>query len=893
MELSESRLNPDRIFFVEKIKFDKHITRAKGNYLYDKDGNAYLDFLAQFGAIPFGYNPDCIWDSLSIIRSNEEPSFIQPFISEGADDLARELVRIAPGKMRYVTFTNSGAESVEVAIKMARAKTQRPIILGTQNSFHGKTLGAVSVTSNSIYKKPFLLDTSCFDHVPFGDIDALKARLSSRDVAAFIVEPVQGEGGMKTPPANYLSAAAELCREFGTLFVLDEIQTGLGRTGYLFAANQEGVEPDILLLAKALGGGLVPIGACIASKRVWTSSFGKYHSSTFANSHLTCSVGLAALRHLLRDDQALIKQVYKKGLYLRNELERLVKLYPKAFSEVDGQGLMQGLSLAPWSGEDSYAMSVASTTGNSVPLVCGYLLNEHHILTCPALNQNNVLRIEPPLTIEIEEIDRLIIALEQVAKLISRGDFANLLSYTTDVPSSQLSVPSHCDFAIDDYSGVQMASPSEKCLGKFAFLIHPTEVDDILRIMPASLKYFSESQKQSFVEWVESWCSRRNDPGIAYHMPAIRSKQGGYAEGWLVCSLLRPEQMLRLSPYERKVLMEDYFDECRLHNVDIIGLGAFTSVITRAGTELVESDIPITTGNSLTAMASAESLKFAAKERGINLLNVNVGVIGATGSVGRLVCKSLIFDCGHLTLFGNPSNPASLMKLQALAGELYQDLIAAYLDDESKIRGVGKLLVDGVDFAAIPETMLKYQDENTFLWLYFFIEQSFKAKGCRSPIRLTVDLEQYLPTIAAVVSATSQGYSFIDPDLLAAHAIVCDAARPPDVRSNVKQKRKDIFVYEGGLIRLPEEIKFGSANLVGLPRGVNLACLSETIALAMSGVKRSYSIGNSVPLSEAQEVMRLAQQHGFEILMPSCHENVLHSYSESLSSWNRQLVTNP
>ena len=889
--MDNSYLNPDRKFFIEQIKFNKEITRAKGHYLYDSEGNAYIDFLAQFGAIPFGYNPDFLWDALNDIRLKEEPSLIQPLISPGAEALARELVAVAPPNIGYVTFTNSGAESVEAAIKVARSKTQRPVILGTVNAFHGKTLGAVSVTSKEVYKVPFLTDTSQFEQVSYGDLSCLENRLSRKDVAAFIVEAVQGEGGMITPPPGYLLKASELCRKFGTLFVLDEVQTGLGRTGRLFAAEHEGVQPDIILLAKALGGGIVPLGACLISKRAWTSSFGKYHSSTFANNHLTCSVGLATLRYLLSNQQALVKQVNERGNYLRNHLEGLVQRYPKAFEKVDGLGLMQGIRLMQWSGEDSYAMSVASTTGNAVPLVCGYLLNEHNILTCPTLNENNVLRIEPPLTIKTEEIDQLINGLENVGKLISKGDFASLLSYTTGISSNYVSVPFNINFSTVNYSHIQFPSPVEKCLGKFAFLIHPTELKDILRIMPASLQYFSDQQKEKFIEWVSSWSSGSSDPGIAYHLPAIRSKLGGYVEGWLVCSLLRPQQMLKLSSYARKVLMQNYIDLCLQKNIDVIGLGAFTSVITRAGTELVDCGVTITTGNSLTAMASVESLKVAAKERGISLSKINVGVVGASGSVGRLVCKSLAFDCAELTLFGNPKNPDAVRDLQVFAGEIYQDLITHWIENSYKVQR-NSPLINLIDYKAVPSSLLLKKDNESLLNLYFYIEKQLNEAGyARSPIRVTVDLEQYLPKMSAVVCATSHGHSFIDPSLLAPSAIICDAARPPDVRASVRHTRSDTFVYEGGLIKLPEKVSFGSANLVGLPRGINLACLSETIVLTMSGVRRNYSIGHKIPLEEAREVLALAYQHGFEVLMPSRNEEIFVNYFKSLSSWNSKKVS--
>jgi acetylornithine/succinyldiaminopimelate/putrescine aminotransferase len=436
-----SHLNPDRRFLLEHILLDKPIVRAEGHYLYDAEGNAYLDFLAQYGAVPFGHNPNHLWDAVRTVWVNREPSLVQPLISPAAEALAALLSQVSPSGPGYVTFTNSGAETVEAAIKLARAKTQRPTILSTHQGFHGKTLGALSATGNNTYRKPFLLNTAHFDHIPYADLDALDRRLSTGDVAGFIVEPIQGEAGMITPPRGYLSGAAELCRKAKTLFILDEVQTGLGRTGKLFAAEHEGVEVDILLLAKALGGGLVSLGACVAAENVWDSDFGLYHSSTFANNHLSCSIGLATVNLLLENDQLLVRQVAENGDYLRLGLERLVQSYPKAFAEVSGRGLMQGLRLAEWNGEHSYFLSYVSSTDTAVPLVCGYLMAEHYILTAPAFNQSNVLRIEPSLTINRSEIARLLLALDEVAQCITAGDIAKLLYYITEPVPRKVAAP--------------------------------------------------------------------------------------------------------------------------------------------------------------------------------------------------------------------------------------------------------------------------------------------------------------------------------------------------------------------------------------------------------------------------------------------------------------------
>ena len=430
----ESSMNPDRRFLLRHIQFDKPIVHARGHYLYDADGNAYLDFLAQYGAVPFGHNPDVLWDAMLSVRSRSEPSLVQPLISPAAETLAANLIAVSPCGPGYVTFTNSGAESVEAAIKLARARTRRQLILSTHRGFHGKTMGAVSATGNEMYRAPFLVDTTHFQHVEYGDLDALAHRLQGNDVAAFIVEPIQGEAGMIEPPPGYLVGAQALCKAAGTLLILDEIQTGLGRTGKLFAAEHDGLKPDILLLAKALGGGLVSLGACICSERAWSSDFGLYHSSTFANNHLSCAIGIAVLDQLLQDDRRIVRDVAAKGAYLRRGLEQLVANYPNAFESVSGLGLMQGLRLATWQGGDGYFLAHASSTGTAVPLVCGYLMAEHRILTAPTFNHSGVLRIEPPLTITIDEIDRVLTALEDVAQLLTDGDFARLFEYITGRP---------------------------------------------------------------------------------------------------------------------------------------------------------------------------------------------------------------------------------------------------------------------------------------------------------------------------------------------------------------------------------------------------------------------------------------------------------------------------
>lgn len=423
--------NPQRKSLLDLIGFSKLGARAEGHYIEDSEGNRYLDCMAQYGAVPFGHNPQVIWDAIDSVARQRQPALIQPLRAPGAEALARRLIDVSPCGPGFVTFTCSGAETVEAAIKLARARTGKQMIIATNMGFHGKTLGALSATGNPRYKTPFHLDTTGFGHVPYGDPAALEARLSTGDVAAFIVEPVQGEGGMRVPPAGYLKEAARICRANKVLLVIDEIQTGLGRTGKLFAIDDQGIEPDMLLIAKALGGGLVPIGACICARRAWSDSFGHLHSSTFANNHLTCTVGLAVLDHLLKEDRKLIKAVAAKGEFLQSGLQLLVERYPGAFLSTDGIGLMHGLTLRPWNLPDDYFLTHLSAIGMAVPLACAYLLHEHKVLTVPTFNKSSVLRIQPSLTVTYEELHRVLMALDALGRTLADHDYQHLLDFVT------------------------------------------------------------------------------------------------------------------------------------------------------------------------------------------------------------------------------------------------------------------------------------------------------------------------------------------------------------------------------------------------------------------------------------------------------------------------------
>lgn len=408
---------------------------------------------------------------------------------------------------------------------------------------------------------------------------------------------------------------------------------------------------------------------------------------------------------------------------------------------------------------------------------------------------------------------------------------------------------------------------SEPCLGRYAFLIHPTSLEDLYASGPTAFSRFTPGQRQNWERWIASWSQRRYEPGIAYHLPVLRSQAGGYVEGWLIAIPLTPSQMMRLKPQDKKHLLDQCVEVAKDLEVDMLGLGAFTSIISRSGTDIVGSGVNVTTGNSLTGMAAAEGLKIAARRVGKDLARGHVGIIGAAGSVGRLACKRLAMDCQRLTLFGNPTNPGSVQKLKALAGELYQDGIERLHNGFAS--GIGAPLLPFVhSIQGAYQNSVQDRNAETLVRLHDCIAEHTQGAGLEPPITTTLDLDGELPRMGFVVSATSQGKAFIDADVLAHGAVVCDAARPADVVADIRELRPDVFVYEGGLMRLPQAVSFGRRNVIGCEPGINLACLSETIVLAMSGIRRDVSVGAEPSFAEAQEIFRLAHHHGFEVFVP-------------------------
>ena len=858
-------LNPERSFMLKHIHFDKVLTKAQGVHVFDEDGNQYTDYTSQYGTVSFGHNPEFIWQALEQKKNNCSPALSQPFYNQESLDLAQLLISQTPGNMHYVTYVNSGAEAVEAAIKLARSKSNKNRIISTATGFHGKTFAALSATGNPKFKYNIHHDDEHFVHVDINDTEQLTAAFAEGDVAAFIIEPIQGEGGLHTASEHFMQHARALCDAHEALLIVDEIQTGLGRTGYLFASERyNNVQMDILLVAKALGAGMVPIGAMLCNKKSWTDSFGLAHSSTFANNGFTCAVGKAVMEHLIRDDRAFVQRVNEKGQYLKHQLNKLVASYPNAFKQARGDGFMWGLEFVAQK-NSGYFIAHQSGSGFLVPIVCGYILHKFNLLTLPTFSANNVLRVSPPLIMEKDDLDKLIHALSVVGELLTQGNFAELFSYLAGEQEN------YTNAAIPQAYQTAPIKPSNgKKLGSFAFLIHPTDENALENNYPPALSLFAEDKTLAFNKWVGSVAKKFFDPAIQYHVERVYDHDGNWVEGWLIGCTLTPAQMMRLSKDAKQRLFDGYLKCAHDMGVDRVGLGAFTSVISRAGLTVIDNefDIDITTGNSLTAITSVEGLVQADKQHN-GQLSHHAGVIGAAGSVGRLSALHMATYYPRVTLFGNPKNPNFRDSLVSVAGEMYA-LAYAQLQAGQQQGIAGSLLHilnDSTLTDHFKHTLEQYINAQDFDAITALIDQ--RCDALQYPIiTLSNDAVQDLRPVQAVLSATSEAQSFIEPEWLAQGAVVCDSARPSDMKSEVFEKRPDVFVFEGAILTMPDpELRFGPYNILGFPTGLNLACLSETMSLAMAQRTGHFSIGKSPSYEEALSIYHDAQAQGFGICL--------------------------
>ena len=395
-------LNEQLVRVLKTIGYDVDFREGRGQYLFDRDGVRYLDLLSGFGVFAIGRNHPVLRDALKGILDSNLPNLVQLDLSTLAGILAERLLEQVP-YLDKVFFCNSGTECVEAAIKFARGATGRPGIVYCGHAYHGLSYGALSLTDDVNFRDGFGPLLPGCSTVPLNDLAALEQALSSRHVAAFIVEPIQGKG-VNMPTDEFLPGAAALCRRYGTLFIADEIQTGLGRTGRFLAVEHWNVEPDMVLLAKALSGGHVPVGALLTRKPIFDKIFDRMdravvHGSTFAKNNLAMAAGIATLEVL--KSEKLIENAARRGAKLSHTLMRMIPGY-ELMREVRGKGLMIGVEFgAPKSLrlKASWNFLEAANRGLFCQLITVPLFKNHKILTQVSGHGSHTIKLLPPTRI--------------------------------------------------------------------------------------------------------------------------------------------------------------------------------------------------------------------------------------------------------------------------------------------------------------------------------------------------------------------------------------------------------------------------------------------------------------------------------------------------------------
>ncbi|MET9544764.1 aminotransferase class III-fold pyridoxal phosphate-dependent enzyme [Streptomyces sp. NPDC006627] len=849
--------NPYIARMLDGLGIDVHYVRGQGTRLYDGAGNEYLDFAGAYGALPFGHNPPEMWKAISAVRDSGEPSITLPSVLGASALLAERLAAVAPGHLDQVWQCNSGAEAVEAALKLARAATGRRLVVSTRNSFHGKTLGALSATGRPRYQTPFGAPSAGFHHIPFGDPEALRQIFGEHpeDIAAFIVEPVQGEGGIVPAPPGYLATARELCTRYGAKLIVDEVQTGLGRTGRLFACEHHDVVPDIMPLAKALGGGMVPIGAVVFGQDSLTEDFGLRHTSTFGGNAFCSRVGVGAVELLTADDRALVRQVARRGDHLLAGLREMASRHPELVADVRGQGLLLGVQLSD--DPDLHARqglfrSLADQEGLA-GFLCGYLLRNEGIRLAPAYFANSVLRVEPPLNVSEADCDTLLGALDRGLDVIERGDsarfFAHLLP-ASERPASERPAserPAPAAFPEEDASAAPRPTRLRPREGepRWAFIAHPTDLasyesyDGRLGLPGEQVRVLFDRMNQC----------RNVDTAAAMLVGRCRveTDTGESSYGEIFALPYGAQRLLDMPSAQSTALVQEAVDDAVARGAQLVGLGAYTSVITANATALRDVPVPVTTGNAYTVAAAVDGLEEAARQQDIELDEACCVVLGGAGAIGLASSLLLSEKVGRLVLVGNPAHRARSERrlaaaLESVVGHLREADDAPHAG--ALARSVRTRASSGASARAIAADL---------------VEQGL--------LTASVDAEAVLPAGDLVLAATSTPDQLIQPELVRRGAAVCDVSQPPNVGPRLKAARPDLRVVAGGLVQLPGGRDLGVD--FGVPSGVTYACTAETMVLAHRLHDPVVSHGDKLSVDLVRMLRDEARKLGYRLYLPT------------------------
>jgi acetylornithine/succinyldiaminopimelate/putrescine aminotransferase/predicted amino acid dehydrogenase len=908
--------------------------KASGCTLWTQAGRPVIDFVGGFGAAIAGHNHPVLKKSLVDALSADVPVHAQGSIRSESGRLAARLSDLTPGDAEYYTcFTNSGAESIEAALKHAykvhfdkvRNEHERisritndfyyaadestselsvpggkklidfredvddhnlaqlehfehhPVVIAFKGAYHGKSASALKVTFNESYREPFQglssIDTIFIEMADVARIPEIRrdhkclflypvlegTRIEVRaveftTVVALILEPILGEGGIIPLPEPTLQYLADNHRTNAIPYIIDEVQTGCGRTGTFFAYEQTPLtetSPEYIVLSKALGGGLTKIGATLIRKDIYDPDFGILHTSTFGEDDLSALVASKFLDLLFSDEATMLRSIRQQGEKLKARLLELHAEFPEIILDVRGRGLMLAVEFTELAGRSPF-FRLSGKQGVLSLLVASYLLHHHGVrvlapLTTmlkgnPGRHRGSVVRIQPPALIMDEHIDKLITGFRELLRVIEHNDeygfVAHLLGH--DLSAGERASPRA-------YPNAWPVREEPRHLdARAGFIVHPTSLETLTTYFFPSFADRMIDRERLRIWWND--VARFLEP-MHVRSDYIRSNDF-VVESNLVLVPYLPEYMMTANSPHRAKEIRDKVQEAVVVAKELgdggipltmVGLGAFTSIVTNNGLTINDYEVATTSGNAFTVGLTVFGIKEAVRARGKDWSSIAVAVVGANGSIGQATARVLAPQVGRLLLVGSTRD-----------------------DSVARLHLTKKLCVEDA-LRMGPERATVGRIGREVLRVAEAAQSTTPAEVARatSPAFIDVasDFESLVDVDVVVIATNSPDASLLHPSMVRRDAIVCCTSVPSNLHADFG-KPSEILAFSGGLARLPErsEIRF-----VGFPKhGMTFGCLAETLLLAFDGHNHSFAKGVLHP-SLVEMTMSWAGQYGFTL----------------------------
>jgi len=941
-------VRPKYVELMQALGLGCQFHRSSGSKLFYRDAQGaeveVSDFLGGYGAALFGHNDPLFVDEVCGMLRDNVPFHAQMSVRGAAGELGRQLSdalnRELNSRERFIsTFSNSGAEAVEIAIKHAEFRRQKslqkqfdeldfalanlaagdmaytelevapldlppgllpphlndvtlrqlveavrqynlaqlhaaPVFVAMRRCFHGKLVSTVQLTHGKQYRQPFSrfgLNVEFIDPEQSQQLVDLQSRhqrywlaleyrgaqlevrrQSLSAIAAVLLEPIQGEGGIHEFTADAYLALRRFSNEQHCPLIVDEVQSGFGRTGTLLASSHFHLKGDYYCLSKALGGGLAKIAATMIREDHYEPDFSYIHSSTFAEDDLSCRVALLALQRLQADDGAMLKEVQRKGEYLKASLLELQTYYPDVIADVRGRGLLLGFELHDLTTSSSVVQASAQYNEALGYIVAGYLLQHEALRVAPSGSNANVIRLEPPACISFAEIDKLMEGLQKVCEMLRRRDaFPLVAGVCADLIPS---VPHR----MEEFSGGETPvklEPGTQVVARVAFINHLIDAEMLSDVDP-SLVGLTAEQKRIFIQRMAP--ERRTAP---IGPVLIRSRLGMAVEFTLYPLCMDSSAMAQyMASGDLGTIREEIaarIRDARADGYSVAGLGMYTSIVTNNCQALQVADVALTSGNALTIGMGLEAIEQGCVKQGLDLRQETAAVVGAAGNIASTYASLLSEKVDHLLLIGS-GREGSTRRLEKTAQLIYVDAARAILSGRAEHDRLASRLqqLEGID-----HLLEKHGNSPDLgLRLFRFVEET---AGANAFITIGNDL-QALKQARIVLCAANSPEAFLGAEHFAENSVICDIAVPLNVDQALPAQRPDVLYMHGGIVQTPYGDGLPANVRAYLKQGQLYACMAESVLMGLSGVTKHFSYGD-IRREQVQQIRAIAATHGFTL----------------------------